>query len=777
VAERRWARAVTVGAADLPAEARPGDRLEVAYPPGQARLRVPVEVIAPVPVLKSLTLHPLDDRGAISDAARVTVSGAVQVSATFDVPPHDGDVAVSMRVLRGDAAVAEFDLGAAAVPDEPLSFRTEPVSLAAERRIRTLAAGDLLQARYRDGEWVGLPIVGRPGIVKGLDFLSVAGEAHARDRTVPTVPPDVDSILQVEFEAAPDESAIRLVLLAYPGADRPDHDEWVRRSLVTARRQGDSSRYVGLIDAGIRNALALRAGTRLLARYTTLERPAIVGRPALAAGQGRLEVTAINRLEHDVSVPVTVTPGTIDPRRQPYGNTFDPVQSGPAVRAYSPAAIDLEPGWYEVRFGFEPFAFRQIVEVKPGTTQAVGASAASFGRLFVEVRGADGTAIAPPSIAANLRRAPPDAPFNDQWNRAGWMMDAEVRDTGELWLPPGTYNVTVQSPRWLGGAQVKFQDVVISSGLTETRRIAHSGQLTVIITDVNGTMLDREFGIDGGGVPMSGTTSTPIDLPPGHYQLHHAGHLCCRKLAQDVEITAGNETLLRVEFGELLLRGAGVEEAGAQLLWEAKQNPLHPEVPRVDLPAGDYTVYFPGPPKEIYRATVVPGRRTTLDRDELRGRLQLSVPEGAWEIAIQGLTDLPDASGQIRPEAFDLGLSRTVRGTVEMTLPSGRYRLIARRRERNHLYFYDDDIEIAAGRVTELTPPVLAALTVDLGRSPGIAWLIPSAGGSRLAGDTPGSSWVFHVPEGNYLLGSTDQDEARPVSVRSGASRSVTLRP
>ena len=91
-----------------------------------------------------------------------------------------------------------------------------------------------------------------------------------------------------------------------------------------------------------------------------------------------------------------------------------------------------------------------------------------------------------------------------------------------------------------------------------------------------------------------------------------------------MEITAGNETLLRVKFGELLLRGAGIDEAGAQVF--SGQTPLNLEVPRVDLPAGDYTVYFPGPPKEIYRATVTPGRRTTIDRDALRGRLKLSVP-------------------------------------------------------------------------------------------------------------------------------------------------------
>ena len=91
VPERRWARTVTVGAADFPADPRPGDRIEVVYPAGQARLRVPVAVIAPIPVLKSLTLHPVDERGVNADASGVTVSGAVRALATFDVPPHDGE--------------------------------------------------------------------------------------------------------------------------------------------------------------------------------------------------------------------------------------------------------------------------------------------------------------------------------------------------------------------------------------------------------------------------------------------------------------------------------------------------------------------------------------------------------------------------------------------------------------------------------------------------------------------------------------------------------------
>ena len=179
--------------------------------------------------------------------------------------------------------------------------------------MRVPAAGDLLQARYGDEEWVSLPIVGRPGIVKSIDFLSADGKAHPFDDALPAVPPDEDSTLQVEFEAAPPDSAIRLDLLAYPGADRADRADRVRRSLVTARRQGESSRYVGSIDASVRDALTLRAGTRLLARYTTLEKQAMVGRPALAAGRGRLEVTAINRMEQEFSVPITVTAGRIDP--------------------------------------------------------------------------------------------------------------------------------------------------------------------------------------------------------------------------------------------------------------------------------------------------------------------------------------------------------------------------------------------------------------------------------------------------------------------------------
>ena len=357
---------MTVGAADFPADPRPGDRIEVVYPAGQARLRVPVAVIAPIPVLKSLTLHPVDEWGAIADASGVTVSGAVRALATFDVTPHDGDVVVSLRVLRGDVPVSELELHAAAVPGEPLRFQTEPVGLAAEPRMRESAAGDVLQARYGDEEWVSLPIVGRPGIVKSIDFLSADGKAHPLDNALPAVPPDEDSTLQVEFEAAPPEPAISLYLLAYPGADQLGHDEWVRRSLVTARRQGESSRYVGSIDASVRDALALRAGTRLLARYTTLEKQAMVSRPALAAGHGRLEVTALNRMEREFSVPVTVTPGKFDPSQIRYGVPFSTGSARPVVSAYAPATIDLEPGWYEVRFDFELAAFRQVVEVKAG---------------------------------------------------------------------------------------------------------------------------------------------------------------------------------------------------------------------------------------------------------------------------------------------------------------------------------------------------------------------------------------------------------------------------
>ena len=282
-----------------------------------------------------------------------------------------------------------------------------------------------------------------------------------------------------------------------------------------------------------------------------------------------------------------------------------------------------------MRFDFELAAFRQVVEVKAGATQAVRGSTVPLGRLVIDMRAADGEVIAPPAIAASLRRAPPDAPYNDSWTRAGWMMDAEVEDAGELWLPPGTYSVTVQLPRWMGGAFTKFPSVAIASGHTETLRIVHSGQLTVIATAVNGEITrarvrdrfrSQSFCPEARALR---STCRPVAI-----RLHYTGSLCCTKLAQDVDITAGNETLIRVKFGELLLRGAGIEKAGAQIFSEGWQNPLHLEEPRVDLLAGDYTVYFPGPPKEIYRATVTPGRRTTVDRDVLRGRLHLSVPEG-----------------------------------------------------------------------------------------------------------------------------------------------------
>ena len=150
------------------------------------------------------------------------------------------------------------------------------------------------------------------------------------------------------------------------------------------------------------------------------------------------------------------------------------------------------------------------------------------------MRAADGEVIAPPAIAASLRRAPPDAPYNDSWTRAGWMMDAEVEGAGELWLPPGTYSVTVQLPRWMGGAFTKFPSVTITSDhTTETLRIVHSGQLTVFATDVDGRPLNYEFGIDGGEMPRSGTTGTPFDLPPGRYRLYYTGTFSHQTLADE----------------------------------------------------------------------------------------------------------------------------------------------------------------------------------------------------------------------------------------------------
>ena len=473
----------------------------------------------------------------------------------------------------------------------------------------------------------------------------------------------------------------------------------------------------------------------------------MVGRPVLAAGRGRLEVTAINRMEHEFSVPVTVTPGRIDPSGMSYSNAFVPERERPDFFAYAPATIDLEPGWYEVRFDFEPAAFRQIVEIKAGAMQAIRGSAVPLGRLLIDMRAADGEAIAPPAIAASLRRAPPDAPYNDSWTRAGWMMDVEVRDQGELWLPPGTYSVTVQMPRSLGGAFTKFPSVAIVSGRTETLRISHSGQLTVIATAVDGRSLEHEFEIDAGRKLLSGTTGTPIDLPPGRYQLHYAGSFCCTRLAQDVEITEGNETLLRVKFGELLLGGAGIEQAGAQVFWGNRENPLHLAEPRVDLPAGDYTVYFPGPPTETFRASVTPGRRTTVDRDELRGRLDLRVPEGNWKVSVQGLTGGQGSSDQSQPEAFDLGLSRTVNRSMEMPLPAGRYRFVAERRERNQIYHFADDFEIVTGQTITRGPPALGELQVELDHALASPGWSRARRGIRLVGDTPETSWVFHVPE------------------------------
>ena len=79
------------------------------------------------------------------------------------------------------------------------------------------------------------------------------------------------------------------------------------------------------------------------------------------------------------------------------------------------------------------------------------------------------------------------------------------------------------------------------------------------------------------------------------------------------------------------------------------------------------------------------------------------------------------------------------------------------------------------GQTTTRGPPALGELQVDLGPRPGFAWLVPSSGGIRLVGDTPETSWVFHVPEGNYLLGTADLSQVRRMSIRAGAPKSVTI--
>ena len=117
-----------------------------------------------------------------------------------------------------------------------------------------------------------------------------------------------------------------------------------------------------------------------------------------------------------------------------------------------------------------------------------------------------------------------------------------------------------------------------------------------------------------------------------------------------------------------------------------------------------------------------------------------------------------------------------------MPLPAGRYRLVGERRKGEHIYYFADEFDVAAGQTTTRVAPALGELNVHFDGRRGVshygfAWLVPSTGGRRLAGDTPRMSWVFHVPEGNYLLGTEDAQKPRPVSVRAGAPQILSASP
>jgi hypothetical protein len=57
-----------------------------------------------------------------------------------------------------------------------------------------------------------------------------------------------------------------------------------------------------------------------------------------------------------------------------------------------------------------------------------------------------------------------------------------------------------------------------------------------------------------------------------------------------------------------------------------------------------------------------------------------------------------------------------------------------------------------------------------------VAWLQFGAGGSRVVGSALAPRLVFKVPEGNYLVGTTDSKTPMSVAVLADATKSITIK-